>query len=157
MKYISLIIIFLLSISMVSAASFVSPEPMDTIKGSYDFLIKAVYEDLNKCTINAESLEAEDSHTILLYADADSRYASTLFDTTILKDASDWKFSGKCSYKDGVVEPVEPLTDVTVDNTIPSLQVMSFEEDSEYWDFYCVGANTASVEIGGQVYYFWFS
>lgn len=155
MKYIQIFIALLFAISFVSAASFVSPDSINIINGNYEFRIKAAFEDIEKCTIIAVSEGAKDSDTFMIYGESqDTKYASGRFDTTSIKDASDWVFKGTCSYKDSSKEPIEPIDRVTIDNTKPELQViMPFDEEGEYWDFMCVAANEASIKIGGTEYF----
>lgn len=158
MKLAALIIISLLCIGLVGAASFVQPESAgQEIEGDYEFRVRSAFDDLSRCNIRGESVIAEDSIEFVLYGEGgtgdESKHAFNIIDTTGIKDASDWQFTGTCTYKDGTKEPVEPLTDIIIDNTKPEVDVLEdFQPSAEKWEFLCVASNTGTVTYGGNTF-----
>lgn len=155
MKIIYYLLMLILMISIVYSSSFISPTQGQEIKDTVLLTLKTVSPGLSECDVLAESTMAGVS-THLMILNHQGNFVMQSIDTTGLKDASDYRLSGKCYDTIGTIEPIEPITGIIIDNTKPTAKQISDQisnwEASDNWEYLCVGVNIATISFAGEIH-----
>lgn len=148
-KPITLLLVLLMSIGLVAAAStFEQPVTSGTITGSYYFNVTStIAATVQNCSITGSSSASGDSLATTWLYNLTATSANATVDTTALEDAADWTFSGTCYNSTGGSETLTAITSVTVDNTNPTAPTLTSPTDDSKDDD---GSITFAVAVTGS-------
>lgn len=156
-----LVLVAILAISFVSAATFVAPGLVNggVARGSAVYVnisgTKGAFDNVTNCTITGTSALTGDTLTTkIVYNDTTSVwYANGTLNTIGEVDAADWILTGTCYNVSYSTSTITPIT-VTIDNTVPECQHNQSSnhayKPTQTWQVTARNATSAQIAFGGN-------